>query len=1518
MSAVEDWEGAGETAEWGDNSAYNGGGEEVTEWAAPESGGGEEWEAIDDGEGGHYYYNTITGETAWELPGSAMGGGGDSGYSGGVGDGADDGTLLGWQEAFDDEGNMYYMHAETGAVQWEVPEEMQQWDVEDGVSGGGVEWGGEEFSDADDTGCGGFRDETGQPRRNTVYDVSAFDLSRVPKAIVDLLEFMCEEVEYGNVGREERHAARRRRKREKAALVAAESKLSAGIDKHQMHPEEYYAQKRRLRRRALAKARKSAREKRAAQAAKTQRCAATLRAARKKDGLPDVPPRFTVAMLDEIEAAEAEHRWEQRVAAREAGKLTKKHRAMVTQTRNREATAKMLLMKKVMLEITQGKELKGLQREEAEEAAILSGANVQSMTQQEREAADALRRRLRAAEHELEALASTVFDVTQKTEAVALAAGAAQEREEVLGVLETLLHAVETEIQKTSAGQQQQQQQQQQKAEHKHKHKRKHHEHIEHTHVVGLPTHDPWEDTVPKSALLKVLLEDPSISEAAKVLPGLAMLLEEPWREKIGARNHYLDALTALETGTVATLTKPEWMEFVKVCADVAKHAKAARDYMAKVGLGKESDAKAAWEKKLAERRSKEAARHYRKSGRYLSDLERMREQYKAEMLCVEIQLSVAKKFRRAVRKLAAWGAFRRLLLCAQHKQETTPWWRQKHQPLLISVNASWAPPSIPGGNAVLYNCEARHRVYLQKAMLRDAKEKAWRDRWDETLVVRAECHQELVREEQRALLLEASARAGSGVELGTAADAACDCAEQGDKLSATDAEQVRLAVAAVVDATCAEEEKEQARQEAERTQKQAEETQQAAQRREATAASVGTAEDYLLALQEVYTPNAPAIAAAPAPAAQASEAIEAAKAAKAGHTSGTNDAWSVVRDQAATLVQREASASSVTFVASAAATRKAAHVAAAAAISAATASEEAARSVTAAARSRLALLKARFAEVPPRPPLAAHTKLRHDLARKVAERRAMRSMAPHERLQVLRAGFLPRGDLERHFAVRAEVRARVRTRQRLRQLDASERLAEVKRAAAADPSAAARARRAFIREVQRRAYACTVREQVAALLGTMVHEVELDVQRSEEHLRVEVSAALRDLTLAVHRGVMRAEPVFYEDDVEAAINDAVWERRLLFVEAEEARESERRGMAHEEALARLAVERDIRFQERVPRLVQESGRRDFHALQQRCLCPPPLLMRLTWERTMVPGRHQMTVLVRDPSDGNRYIYQASPCANPADAEFVVEQAEAFKDFRSPFVARVRDVFGFRYQSFNTSGLAVDNWHQVIVLTEYCEGGELIKHIADRQRAPDEAEVQQWTLQLCAGLSAMHSRDLLHRNINPGNVYLDAKGNIRLASFQFAKLARPVTKLLAHRRCVGGTPQTLAPELERMEEPTAKSDVWAMGCVLFRLITGDEPAQLALRNVADITGRPSLQFGLKLRHVLRMCLHEDVGMRADAQQVFSYLSLRAKPPRIDARTAGPVLGVASNQDEEEQPSRSRRVLPPLADVRTNV
>merc|ERR1712216_362104 len=237
------------------------------------------------------------------------------------------------------------------------------------------------------------------------------------------------------------------------------------------------------------------------------------------------------------------------------------------------------------------------------------------------------------------------------------------------------------------------------------------------------------------------------------------------------------------------------------------------------------------------------------------------------------------------------------------------------------------------------------------------------------------------------------------------------------------------------------------------------------------------------------------------------------------------------------------------------------------------------------------------------------------------------------------------------------------------------------------------------------------------------------------------------------------------------------------------------------------------------------------------------------------------------------------------------ECASAQRHFRHPFLCQVREVFRYRYQAFNITGMATESFQQVIVFTEHCGAGELQWHTAGRPVA--DAELVQWMLQISAGLSALHSRGLLHRNINPGNIYKDHRGHVKLGSFQFAKFGRRPSELLSQKRCGGGTPMTLAPEVLDLQNATAKADVWALGCLIYAFATG-RPPQLQRKLLPQIIRQLPLRFGNKLRAVLRMTLQTDPELRCDASEVFEWLS-RKPPKRLPHRTSSLALRRASQQ-----------------------
>jgi serine/threonine-protein kinase len=113
---------------------------------------------------------------------------------------------------------------------------------------------------------------------------------------------------------------------------------------------------------------------------------------------------------------------------------------------------------------------------------------------------------------------------------------------------------------------------------------------------------------------------------------------------------------------------------------------------------------------------------------------------------------------------------------------------------------------------------------------------------------------------------------------------------------------------------------------------------------------------------------------------------------------------------------------------------------------------------------------------------------------------------------------------------------------------------------------------------------------------------------------------------------------------------------------------------------------------------------------------------------------------------------------------------------------------------------------------EYVDGEDLASSLRRIGRFPDDKALEI-ARQLCAGLAAAHERGVLHRDLKPANVMLDGAGKVRLMDFGLAAVG-PVADVRA------GTPAYMAPEQLLGREVTARSDIFALGLVLYELFTG--------------------------------------------------------------------------------------------------
>ena len=128
------------------------------------------------------------------------------------------------------------------------------------------------------------------------------------------------------------------------------------------------------------------------------------------------------------------------------------------------------------------------------------------------------------------------------------------------------------------------------------------------------------------------------------------------------------------------------------------------------------------------------------------------------------------------------------------------------------------------------------------------------------------------------------------------------------------------------------------------------------------------------------------------------------------------------------------------------------------------------------------------------------------------------------------------------------------------------------------------------------------------------------------------------------------------------------------------------------------------------------------------------------------------------------------------------------------------------------------------IAMEYVEGETLAELVA--RRGPLAAsEAASLGVQVCAALAAAHAAGLVHRDVKPQNLLLSRDGVLKLGDFGIA-VGHEGTRLTLEGTVLG-TAGYLAPEQARGEQVTAAADIYAVGAVLYELLTGEPPRSIS-------------------------------------------------------------------------------------------
>ncbi len=134
--------------------------------------------------------------------------------------------------------------------------------------------------------------------------------------------------------------------------------------------------------------------------------------------------------------------------------------------------------------------------------------------------------------------------------------------------------------------------------------------------------------------------------------------------------------------------------------------------------------------------------------------------------------------------------------------------------------------------------------------------------------------------------------------------------------------------------------------------------------------------------------------------------------------------------------------------------------------------------------------------------------------------------------------------------------------------------------------------------------------------------------------------------------------------------------------------------------------------------------------------------------------------------------------------------------------------------------------------------GRPFSEMLRQQRRPDERSGVAIIEKAARGAAAAHAVGIIHRDLKPANILVTAQGDVKVTDFGLARVISGGKGITAPGSALG-TPMYMAPEIVSAKEATPRSDVYALGTILYEVLTGTPPH--VGRNVMDIYRKTMLE-----------------------------------------------------------------------------
>ena len=214
------------------------------------------------------------------------------------------------------------------------------------------------------------------------------------------------------------------------------------------------------------------------------------------------------------------------------------------------------------------------------------------------------------------------------------------------------------------------------------------------------------------------------------------------------------------------------------------------------------------------------------------------------------------------------------------------------------------------------------------------------------------------------------------------------------------------------------------------------------------------------------------------------------------------------------------------------------------------------------------------------------------------------------------------------------------------------------------------------------------------------------------------------------------------------------------------------------------------------------------------------------------------------------------------------------------------------------------------IITPYYEGNSLDNFIYSNRISNKMISISViWDIffQLCLGIKYLHDNKIIHRDLKPANILLDNKiipKKVIIIDFGVSIILNKNNNINDFANTIIGTPYFMCPEQCDSKKYNNKCDIWALGCILYELITFEKPFvaqnitllnyKISIGKYKEISNKyadPDIEV---FKKIIRMCLDKNINNRASIYDIFNIYEMHIKAIKLNLNFKNLVIPIILN------------------------